>query len=459
MVQSASPMSDARASQRGRPERRHLHARRAANARTGPETLLFGITPRTLLVLFLVALVVPINFSLAGLQLTPYNSLLIVFLIPAFLYFLRNDPRVVGLDVFMALNVLWLAVAIYHNHGSSRMIFILNQSVTLFGAYFFGRVLVRNAADHRLVFRCMLWILIVLLPIAVLEFAFSRSLVDLALGKRWTGGGAGGLRLGFRRVSTVFPHPILFGLFCSIMVANFFYVFYERTTGRLWKTLLAMAMTFMSLSTGPNLAQLIQLILIAWERILRILTAKWAILVVIGGTVLGIVQLAYPGGVAGFIIETLAFNPQTGYGRLEILEYGGASVLEHPVFGIGLSTWERPWWRPISVDNYWLLTAMRYGLPALAFMWIGIALHLVRIMVRRDLSEAAASYRKGYVIATLGLFFVLGTVHIWGAVSVFVMFYLGAGAWFYASEAPEPGPARSRRRAAGTDRQRVGGEA
>ena len=77
---------------------------------------------------------------------------------------------------------------------------------------------------------------------------------------------------------------------------------------------------------------------------------------------------------------------------------------------------------------------MRYGIPALAFMWIGIALHLVRIMVRRDLSEAAASYRKGYVIATLGLFFVLGTVHIWGAVSVFVMFYLGAGAWFYASD-------------------------
>jgi hypothetical protein len=451
-------MSDARAPQRGKLERRHIHTRRAADARTGPETLLFGVTPRTLLVLFLVALVLPINFSLAGLQLTAYNSLLIVFVIPAFLYFLRNSPRVVGLDVFMALNVLWLAVAIYHNHGSARLIFILNQSVTLFGAYFFGRVLVRNAADHRLVFRTMLWILIAFFPIALIEFALSMSLVDLVLGKRWTGGGAGGMRLGFRRVSAVFPHPILFGLFCSIMVANFFYVFYERTTGRLWKTLLAMAMTFMSLSTGPNLAQLIQLILISWERIFRILTAKWVILVVIGGTVLGILQLAYPGGVAGFIIETLAFNPQTGYGRLEILEYGGASVLRNPFFGIGLSSWEGPWWRPVSVDNYWLLTAMRYGIPALAFMWIGIALHLVRIMTRRGLSEAADNYRKGYVIATLGLFFVLGTVHIWGAVSVFVMFYIGAGAWIYAGDAPEPAPA-PRRRAGGTEKQRVGGEA
>ena len=156
----------------------------------------------------------------------------------------------VGLDVFMALNVLWLAVAIYHDHGSSRMVFILNQSVTLFGAYFFGRVLVRNAADHRLVFRCMLGSS----SSSCRSRSSSsppRSLIDLALGKRWTGGGAGGLRLGFRRVSTVFPHPILFGLFCSIMIANFFYVFYADPRAAL-KTGLAMAMTFMALSSGPT---------------------------------------------------------------------------------------------------------------------------------------------------------------------------------------------------------------
>ena len=257
----------------------------------------------------------------------------------------------------------------------------------------------------------------------------------------------------------MFPHPILFGLFCSIIVANFFYVFYERTTGRLWKTLLAMAMTFMSLSSGPNLAMLIQLMLIGWERILRLFPPKWFILVFIGGAVLGMMQLAYPGGLVGFVIDTFAFNPQTGCGRLEILEYGGASVLRTrssaSALDLGLGP---PWWRPASVDNYWLVIAMRYGLPALAFMWIGIALHAVRIMARRDLSEAAASYRKGYLIALAGLFLVLGTVHIWGAVSVFVMFYLGAGAWFYASDTPEPGPAR-RRRAAGTEKQRVGGEA
>lgn len=427
-----------------RPERRHLRTRRHLDDGP-PSTIFLGVAPQRLLVAFLIALVLPINFSLAGLQLTAYNSLLIVFVIPAFLFFLRTGPRVVGLDVFMALNVLWLAVAIYHNHGSARMVFILNQSVTLFGAYFFGRVLVRSADDHRRLFRVMFWIMLAFLPLALIEFAFRMSLVDLALGRRWISNGAGGLRLGFRRVSTVFPHPILFGLFCSIMVANFFYVFYESITRRLSRTGVAVAMTFMSLSTGPNLAQLIQLILIAWEQIFRLITARWHMAVVVGGTVLVCLQLGYPGGVAGFIIETFAFNPQTGYGRLEILEYGGASVLENPVFGIGLSAWEGPWWRPISVDNYWLLTAMRYGVPALLFMWVGIAIHLVQLMARRGLTEEAANYRKGYVIALIGLVFVLGTVHIWGAVSVFVMFYIGAGAWIYTSPA-EAAPAPQGRR-------------
>jgi hypothetical protein len=197
---------------------------------------------------------------------------------------------------------------------------------------------------------------------------------------------------------------------------------------------------------------MIQLILIAWEQIFRLVTARWHMAVVVGGTVLLCLQLGYPGGIARFIIETFAFNPRTGYGRLEILEYGGASVLKHPVFGIGLSDWERPWWRPSSVDNFWLLTAMRYGVPALVFMWIGIAIHMVQLLARRGLTDEAANYRKGYV---------LSTVHIWGAVSVFVMFYLGAGAWIYASPveaAAPPGRAASSHRSRPT-RQRTGIEA
>ena len=184
-------------------------------------------------------------------------------------------------------------------------------------------------------------------------------------------------------------------------------------------------------------------------------------LVFFGGAVLSMVQLAYPGGLYAFLIDTFAYNQQTGWGRIEILDYGSAAVLRHPLFGIGLSrTGARPGGGRRRSTTYWLVVAMRYGLPALAFIWAGHrAARGADHRPRRGLTEQAASYRKGYLIALAGLFVVLGTVHIWGAVSVFIMFYLGAGAWFY-SATPRRAPVRPRsgprRRARRRHRRRRG---
>ena len=135
-------------------------------------------------------------------------------------------------------------------------------------------------------------------------------------------------------MTSVFPHPILFGVFCSIMVSNFFYVFYERTRTRFARTLLAVAMTFMSLSTGPNLSQIGQLILIAWERLFRFFVTKWYVLVVAAATLLGVFQLGYPGGFYGFIVDYLDLQPALRRGpdgdpRLRQPDGGAAPDLRH----------------------------------------------------------------------------------------------------------------------------------
>jgi hypothetical protein len=414
-----------------------------------PWARILFLPPHLLLGLFLVTLVLPLGFSVGGLQLTPNTLVLIVFVIPVFLYWLQHAPRVIALDLFMVLYILWLGLAIYYNHGGARLVFILNQTVTLLGAYMLGRVLVRDAASYRLTFVVLFWILVALLPFALVELLLRKSIPAMVFGLPGaSGGGLGGYRLGLRRVTSVFPHPILFGVFCSLMVSNFFYVFYERAGLRTRRTLLAVAMTFMSLSTGPNLAQLGQLLLIAWERLFRFFVTKWYVLVVTAGSLFAIGQMSYPGGLYAFIVENLAFNQQSGWGRMEILVYGARSVMLHPIFGSGLNGWDGPWWRTASIDNFWMVTAVRYGLPALAILWAGLAWHAVRIMARGPLDEAATSYRKGYVIAAAGLVFVLASVHVWGAVVILVMFYIGAGAWLYlddAALAPAPRHERLRR--------------
>ena len=218
MVHQASTLPDPKAARRRRQERapapERLRQRRPVPDRRWSR--IAGLAPQRLLVVFLIALVLPFSFEVAGLQLNAYNSVLIVCIIPALLYFIHlPDARIVGLDVFMALHVLWLGVAIYHAYGSDRIVFIINQSLVLFGAYFMGRVLVRSAEDHARLFRIMLRILLALCPLAFIEFAGHVSLIDMAMG-RGGGGGAGGFRLGFRRVESVFPHPILFGCFVDL---------------------------------------------------------------------------------------------------------------------------------------------------------------------------------------------------------------------------------------------------
>lgn len=431
-------------SPRSRPERRWLGAETAQD--TGAQRIL-GISTSLLLGLFMATLLVPAEFRV-GIRLTPYTALLIVFIVPLVLHFLHDrSNRIIALDGFMALYVVWIGLAILINHGPSRAVFIVNQTITLYGGYLVGRVLIRGEADYKRLFTYFLFGLLFLLPFVLLELLTRKLLINdifSMVATVHTRAGQG-MRLGLNRVQGVFEHSITYGLFCSIAISNLFYVYRDQLAKRLSATGLAAFMTFISLSSAPNIAMGMQFAMIAWDRTAQIFRTRWVVLVGSGLLGLGVIQMATENGIVGLIIENFAFDPTTGWGRTEIFEYGSAEVLRNPLFGIGLGEWIRPWWRKSSVDNFWLLTAMRYGLPALGFLWVGLAIHALRIMFRGGLSETAAAYRTGYLLAWVGVVFVLGTVHIWGAVSVFIMTYIGAGAWFYTNDAPPP---RNRRAAA-----------
>ena len=428
---------------RRRPVRRRLGPPTAAEA---AGARIAGVSASMLMAIFLVSLMLPIEPRIGPVRMTPYNALQIILFIPLILRF-RNDPgnRIVPLDLFMAFHVLWIAVVIYHHYGTTRAVYIVNQTVTIFGGYLIGRVMIRSAADYRRFFTCFFWSLLIFLPFAVYELLTRTMPVSEILGRITQVHPRAGQppRLGFFRVQGFTEHSILFGLYCSIGVANFFYIYRDDLTKRLTRTGMAAVMTFMSLSSAPVIAVGIQLLLIAWDRTLKIFAYRWYVLVISAGFILAVVQLGYANGIIGLVFENLLFDAKTGWGRIEVFQYGAAEVLRHPVFGIGLGEWVRPWWRKPSVDNFYLATAMRYGLPALLAFCIGLAVHCLRIMRQRRLSETAASYRRGYLVAWVGLVFVLATVNVWGAVSVMVMTYLGAGAWFYAGdagEAPERAP-------------------
>ena len=376
------------------------------------------------------------SLTILGLRLTPLRILLLVLFIPYLSRVLRGKAGKISLvDWLMLFHAVWIALALMVVHGPEKIPFAGITMVELVGGYFMGRVLIRSNEDYRKMVLFHLYALILLLPFAVVELLTGRLVIPEIVGhffettSRYSNhyGSATG-RMGLERVYAVFEHPILFGMFCSLGIANLFYFGRGKSTLRVAGMLLAVFMAFMSLSSAPLLACGLQAILMVWDKITK---GAWKTILIIG--VLGYITLDSLSNRTPItiLIETLTFNSGTGWTRIAIFEYGIQNAIAHPIFGIGFNDWIRPYWLTSSVDNFWLLNTMRYGFVGAGFLVFAFAVHLVKTMISPISDPDTRRLRVGYVIALTATCFTLATVHVWGAVGVFIMFYLGAGGWFY----------------------------
>ena len=409
------------------------------------------LPPPAMLGLLIATLLLPISFEIAGQRISPYRLFLLLTFIPFGIRWISG--RAGGItrgDIFIALYCLWTGLAFFMVHGAAQIPFAGINVVELFGSYLAGRVLIRNAEDHRALFRYLLVALVFLAPFALIETITGQRLINNLFDpvfetvNRATGGEP---RLGMNRVQAVFDHSIHFGLFCSIAIANLFYIHRDRLAKSLLLSGFATIMTFLSLSSAALLSAGMQCAIILWGR----MTANaWRMLAILSVVSYVAIDLASNRTPVTILISYLTFSPGNAWARIRVWEYGMAEVWRHPLFGIGLNDWQRGWGLTSSVDNFWLATAMRAGIPAFLLLAAGLVANLAQIF-RSALPPEAARYRIGYVITFTAIIMTLCTVTIWGAVSVFILLYFGAGMWFVngtaepaasISPAPRRGPAR-----------------
>ena len=433
------------------PEPTADRTRTPAPARAGrrPEAAAAG---SVLLLLFMASLLIPVRFSILGLLLTPDRLLLLIVFVPlALRLFGGKAGSIQPIDVFIILYCLWIGLALLVVHGPEEIAFIGITIIELFGGYLVGRTMIRTHVDYRIFFRYFAYGLLFMLPFVLIEQMTRRLLLSEILGAVFTTPVYVDYeqRLGLNRVQGVFEHPILFGIFCSVGIANLYYLHRrENFKKSLYLTGFAVFMAFMAVSTAALMSIVLQIGMIVWDRITK---AKWKLLAAGMVAMYVLVDILSNRTPVEVFVSYATLNSATSGMRLVIWEYGSASVMKHPVFGIGLNDWERIWWlHSPSVDNFWLVNAMRYGLPAVTLLILGIAASLWRIFRRPGLAAEDADCRTGYAVAAMALFLTLGTVHVWGPVSVFFMFYLGAGVWL--AEAGSGADRVARRGGAATDR-------
>jgi hypothetical protein len=416
---------------------------RAGNAaRVGSTSLLIP--------LFVVSLAIPLHFYAGPMRLSPYRALLIILLIPCILAWLSGRLGKIRLpDVLMLLCPIWGALALTIHHGlaeweSSGILFI-----ETFGAYLLARWLIRTQEDFRAMVRAFFWLVCALLPFALIEsltyyapLLEGFSVIGEAIVQQ-----SPDPRMGLHRAQVAFEHPILYGVFTASGFGLVYYVMapaHSAARPAVFRSAIVVVAAICSLSSGAVTSVASQFGLAAWDRITRTLRNRWrllAILCIVAYVAVDIVSNRSPVEV---FVSYLTFSPGTGYWRIHIWNYGSAEVLRNPVFGIGLNPWQRPGWLN-SMDNFWLVVAVRYGMPAFLFL-AGAVLLIIRALARMNFDDERVKACRAGLLVTLGGFVIAaGTVHFWNAVYVWFMFVIGSGLWML-DEPSEPPKADGRGR-------------
>lgn len=403
------------------------------------------------IILFFLSILVPVQFSIGGVFLTGPRVIVLALFIPMTRKILSGElgpilPSDKLLFAFGVWNIFTLAI----NSPDEAISFGGSVAVESFGCYLLARTYIRTSEDFARTCLFLFWMIIAMLPFAAYESVTGIPIVLRMVDKlpfvipiSEFGADAGGeRRFGLARAQVVFSHPIHFGVFCSTALGLAFVGFrsivpiYKRAVYALASCL----GVIFSVSSGAILPMSVQAGLIAWAWIFQSVKARWRILgILIAIAYVGISMVASHSPIT-VIISRLSFSPYTAYWRVMIFEWGMKNVWAHPFFGIGMNQWVRPAFMISgSMDNFWLLNTVRYGIPGFLLLAGSFAhIYLRAAFAKLDNDHVAWQFRRAWMITMTSLILSLATVHAWATMQAYVFFFLGTGVWFLLAK-PESG--------------------
>ncbi len=382
-------------------------------------------------ILFVITLFIPLQYRLGSLLLTPQRIMLLVLFFPAlFMWLSGRAGRFLAADFLILAYLVWGALSFLSNHGTRLIQLIGITTVETFGAYLVARCFIRTTDDLRRVAKTLFILMLFMIPAAALESLTKARIYNDLFGMLghtfpWVNYEP---RMGMYRAQAVFEHPILYGVFTSMA---FSLIYLTPRPGKQkvygwWRAWAVGAAGFFSLSSGAYLSIMTQIGLMVWDRLTRAVRNRWKIfiaLVIAGYVTIDLLSNRTPFQV---FASYMTFNSGTAYWRILIFRYGMENVWAHPIFGIGLSNWSRPsWMHTSSVDNFWLLTAMRNGIPAFLLIAAAFTVTVLKLSFMQIRDFALDKARYAMIFGILGLSMALASVHVWGATYMFMMFILG----------------------------------
>lgn len=392
------------------------------------------------MVLYLLSIVLPVHFHVGGVYMSGTRTVLLVVTIPIAIRLLGGKlGRVLLTDVLLLAHVMWNILALFMNSPSQAISFGGSVMLEMYGSYLLARNYIRTPEQFYLVCRGLMLALMFTIPFAIYETQTGQALIPTMIGKlpgiqSWGDyyNFLSGRRLGLERSQVIFSHPIHYGLFCASLFSLILIGLKDLISPfrRYLFALLACVGVVASVSSGAILPVALQIGLIIWAWLFRRVGSRWLILCGFFAVCYVVVDLLSNRSPLTVFLSYATLSGLTAYTRIHIFDWGMYNVWANPLFGIGMNDWVRPAWLTWSVDNFWLLIALRYGIPS--FLMLAISyLYLVWKVMRRDFGDYGVvwQFRRAWVFTQVSLILVLCTVDVWSTALSYLFFLFGAGAW------------------------------
>lgn len=388
--------------------------------------------------LYIYSLFIPLEaFSKFGsLRLEPYRVLLIIFF-----FKLLNKNINDKLYRILICFVLLSTFSLFINHGLSVAIpsgGIMYLEVCV--SYMIGAAYVKNVTDHEKYFRMLTSIYTLLAIPALIEF-FTGYKVIHDLFEKITGNiqldpnlyTTDYIRLGFTRTTTVFSHPILYGI-SAVTIMPIIIAINENYKIRLTKLLINLFGIITALITSITSAAIISLILQQifkkWYYVKDKIGSLKNIIITSVFLLMIVIQLGSNQGLIKFLAMSLTLDPGTAYYRMLQWKFTSDDIANNVYFGIGFHEFTHPDWFNNSVDSYWLLNMLQFGLfsqLALIFFYIQI---LRKTFIETNLPEKF-NLLIAYRTMLISIFFSGLTVDFFDRMQPMLYFILGTASWLF----------------------------
>jgi hypothetical protein len=397
-------------------------------------------------VLYLLCVVLPIGFKVGPLAMTSLRLLLLVMILPLLARLLMGKyGRLFLTDYLFMAHVGWIAVALQMNNPDRMVEQVGSLGIEFLGGYLMGRAYIRDTKSFAALCRWMVFLVCCTLPFAIYESQTGKPII-LELIRSLPGIDTVAKvrpdpRWGLERAQVVFAHAIHFGLFCSVAFSLAFVALRGITgTTQRWIASCMIGLSgFLALSSGAILAFVLQIALITWAAVFDRIKWRWWLLLGLFAVAYVVVDLLSNRTPMRVFMTYATFSAHNAYWRSIIFEWGLKNVWANPLFGVGLNDWVRPTFMSSgSMDNFWLVIAVQFGIPGFLLLAVGFTLPVIYIMRREfTVDTVLTQFRRAWVFTILGLSFTLSTVHIWTNIYSFIFLVFGAGMWLILVKLPD----------------------